>query len=76
MSQVIGKPFTLEEYKELVRLVVVGADSIRTRKLPDKSKCFLYEGQFRCMQMAAIAPDVVRLEMKKARDIMREAKNR
>lgn len=76
MSRVIGKPFTLEEYKELNRLILVGADNIRTRKLAPTAKCFLYEGQFRCMQMVAVAPDVVRLEMKKARDLIREANNR
>lgn len=76
MSKVIGTPLSQAEYKELLRLITMGADAIRTRKLPDKAKCFLYESQFRCLQLHDKAPDVVRLEMKKARDTIREAKNR
>lgn len=70
MSKHIGKPLNKRELRELLRLVTWGASDIRSKAIPAHHKCFLYESQFMCLQMIESAPDVIRLEMKKAKATM------
>lgn len=61
-----GTPLSQAELHALLRLLVLGAKNIKHSGAPDNVKCQLYERQYGVAEMVNRAPDLVRLEIRKA----------
>jgi hypothetical protein len=72
MSAVAGAPLSAKELSELCRLLVIGGHNIYKARASYREKCRSYHRQLTCLSMVEIAPDLVRLELAKARDILKE----
>lgn len=70
ISSAHGKPFTHDELLELIDIINDGARRIKMHHMTPTARCMMYEKQITCLKMVSVMPDVIRRDMREAKQIL------